>query len=100
MAEKNSSQNPNLQSILRAAGYTLAIYVAINLIAFGWALIFEDFTGDFSIRLKYLAFSINGELKGISWKNDMTKLLLVVIFIAFIAEDFRRGRAQLRKPKN
>lgn len=99
MAEKKS-KNPNLQSILRAAGYTLAIYIAINLIAFGWALIFEDFSGDFSIRLKHLAFSINGDTKGISWKNDMTKLLLLVVFIAFIAQDFRRGRANLRKPED
>lgn len=98
MADTKSNANPNMQSILRSAGLTIMIYLAINLIAFGWVLIFHDFSGDFSIELKYLAISIDGDLKGISWQNTTTKILLILIFIAFIADDFRRGRAQLQSP--
>lgn len=98
MVDSKTKTNPNLQSILRAAGLTLLIYFAINLIAFGWAMIFHDFSGDFSVELKYLAFTIDGDLKGISWQNTTTKILLILIFVAFIADDFRRGRAQLQSP--
>lgn len=95
---KKSIGSSNLKSILRAAGYTLAIYVAINFIAFGWGLLTHDFSNGFSIELKYLAFSIDGELQGLSWKNNLTKGLLLIVFVVFIAEEFRSGRASLSPP--
>lgn len=95
----NRRTTNNVAAIFRSAGYTLTIYIAINLIAFGWGLLFHDFSEGFSIQLKYLSFSIDEEVHGISWKNDITKLLLLLIFLAFLFREFRSGRASLGPPE-
>lgn len=99
-SENKGQATNNVKAIFRSTGYTLVIYLAINLIAFGWGLLFHDFDNGFSIQLKYLSFSIDEEVQGITWRNDLTKLLLLGIFLAFLFREFRTGRASLRPPES
>lgn len=98
MVKRYTEKNPNLVSVVNAAWRTFALYIAVNMVAFGWALIFRDFGGDFSLRLHNLSLSIDGEVIGLTWRDKTTKILLLIIFLALIFRDFMNGRARLRAP--
>lgn len=98
MAVSKTRSNPNLESIFRAAIKTFLIYFAINVIAVGWAFLTYEFGDSFSFQLKFLSLRIDDHVIGLSWDNSTTRVLLIAVFLAFIANDLLRGKARLSPP--
>ena len=97
MALNKSRSSANLQSITRAALFTLLIYVAVNLIALGWGLLTLEEDSSFRIQLAQLVVTINGEVQGLSWREDSTRIILISIFMVMVLRDIWRGRATLQR---
>lgn len=98
MSDSKTRSNPNLESIFRAAGKTFLIYFAVNLIAMGWMLLTHDFSDRFSFQLKFLSLKVDDQIIGLSWDHSTTRVLLIAVFLAFIAKDLLRGKARLSTP--
>jgi hypothetical protein len=98
MSTTKSNGNPNLRSIMQAALTTFLVYLSINLVALGWAVLITDFSGPLSVELKNLTLTIDGRIVGLTWNDTLTRIILMALFLGLIIGDMLRGKASLRRP--